>query len=129
MPRGSPQLELQGLPHFCQRPGFGVRSPISPRLPTPQSQIYLVDENFVQRMQAQMNVHQQQDKQMPNLQRQRRQSWTAWLAQCHVDRDQARYQAYQDGGITMTPLGRESRLSISHVSRLISKGKKGKWKT
>ena len=87
-----------------------------------QSQVYLGDENFVQRMQAQIQPHQRQDKQIPKLQRQRPQNWSAWLAQCDGDRDQALYLAYQQGGMTMTQLGRESGLSVTHVSRLIAKG-------
>jgi putative transposase len=91
-----------------------------------QSQVYLGDENFVRRMQAQMQPHQQQDKQIPKVQRQRTQNWSAWLARCQGDRDEALYLAYQQGGMTMTQLGREAGLSISHVSRLIAKGEKGK---
>jgi putative transposase len=92
-----------------------------------QSQMYLGDEAFVQRMQAQMQSHQQQDKQIPKQQRRRPQSWSAWLAQCHGDRDQALYQAYQQGGMTMTELGRECGLSVTHVSRLIARVEKGNW--
>ena len=62
----------------------------------------------------------------PKVQRQRKQNWPTWLARCHGDRDQALYQAYQQGGMTMTQLSRESGLSISHVSRLIAKAEKGK---
>lgn len=72
-------------------------------------------------MQAQMHAHQQHVKQIPKVQRQRPKNWLAWLADCHGDRDQALYLAYQQGGMTMTQLGRESGLSASHVSRLISK--------
>jgi putative transposase len=94
-----------------------------------QSQVYLGDENLVQRMQAQMQPHLQQDKQIPNVQRQRTQNWPAWLAMCNGDQGQALYQmpyqAYQQGGLTMTQLGRESGLSISHVGRLIAKGREG----
>jgi DNA-directed RNA polymerase specialized sigma subunit len=92
-----------------------------------QSQVYLGDENFVQRMQAQIQPHQQQDKQIPKVQRRHIQSWSAWLAECQGDRDQALYLAYQQGGMTMTQLAKESGLSISHVSRLIAKRERGKW--
>lgn len=34
---------------------------------------------------------------------------------------------YQLGGMSITQLGKEPRLSISHVSRLIAKVKKEKW--
>lgn len=94
-----------------------------------QGQVYLGDENFVQCMQAQMHAHQQHDKQIPKAQRRRRQSWQAWLEECQGDRDQALYQAYQQGGMTMTQLARDSGLSISHVSRLIAKGEREKWET
>lgn len=94
-----------------------------------QSQVYLGNENFVQRMQAQMQSRRQQDKQIPKVQRRYMQSWSAWLARCHNDRNQALYQAYQQGGMTMTQLARESGLSISHVSRLIAKREEEKWET
>ena len=50
-----------------------------------------------------------------------------WLTQCQGNIDQALYLAYQQGGLTMSQLGRESVLSVSHVSRLIAKGEKGTW--
>ena len=92
-----------------------------------KNQVYLGDENFVHRMQAQMQTHQQHDKQIPKTQRRSPQSWSAWLAQCQGDRDQALYLAYQQGGMTMSQLGTEAGLSVSHVSRLIAKGEKAKW--
>lgn len=84
-----------------------------------QSQVYLGDENFVQRMQTQLHAQLQHDKQIPKAQRWSPQSW---LAQCQGDRDQALYLAYRQGGMTMTQLGRESGLLVSHVSRLIATG-------
>ena len=94
-----------------------------------QGQVYLGYENFVQRMQAQMQAHQQHDKQIPKAQRRRRQSWEAWLKECQGDRDQALYLAYQQGGMTMPQLARDSGLSVSHVSRLIAKVEGEKWET
>ena len=91
-----------------------------------QSQVYLGDENFVQRMQAQMQPHQQPDKQLPKVQRQHAQNWSSWLAECQGDRDQALYQAYQQGGMTMMQLGREAGLWVRHVSRLIATSERRK---
>ncbi len=45
------------------------------------------------------------------------------------DRHQALYLAYQEGGVKVTQLGRETGLSASHGSRLISEAEKGKWET
>ncbi len=90
-----------------------------------QNEVYLGDENFVQRMQAQIHALHQHDKQIPKVPRRRTQSGSVWLAQCRGDRDQALYPAYQQGDMTMTPLGCESGLSDSRVGRQGREGEIG----
>jgi putative transposase len=83
-------------------------------------QIYLGDEAFVERMQAQGAPKVASPRNVPKAQRMRPLTWRECLTQCNDDRDAALLMAYRDGGITMTALAGQAGLSVSHVSRLIA---------
>ena len=87
---------------------------------TLRGQVFLGDEAFVQRMQALAPTASKAAKEIPKAQRLLARSWMEYLAQSGGDRDQALYAAYRDGGMTMTALSREARLSVAHVGRRIA---------
>jgi putative transposase len=95
-------------------------------------QVYLGDAPFAERMQAQLPGAQKLDKTIPKVQRLRALSWPQCLAQCDGDRARALFHAYRDAGLTMTQLAKDAGLSVTHVSRLISRTEaagEGKWET
>lgn len=86
-----------------------------------RQQIYLGDEDFVRRMQAMAAAPRMHDKDIPKPQR----LFTArplheWLAQ-GATREEGMYLAHTEGGVTMTSIANTLELSVSRVSRLISK--------
>ena len=89
-----------------------------------RSQVFLGDEAFAIAMRAKAAPLRQIDKEIPKAQRFRLGGWPTCLAHCGGDRDTARHLAYREGGMTMTELARQARLSVSHVSRLIAAQKK-----
>ena len=109
-----------------------------------RSQVYLGDESFVERMQAQVQPRRASSKAIPKAQRLRPLSWQDCLAQCDGDRARALHRAYREGGATMTALASLAGISVTHVSRLVAKveaevegepdagdtsGELGKWET
>ena len=101
-----------------------------------RGQIYLGDENFVHRMQAQAEPQRLAARPIPRTQRRPLVvfDWHEHLAKCDGDRAEALRQAHTIAGVTMTQLARHSGLSLSHVSRLIAKaesgvGKEERWET
>lgn len=86
-------------------------------------QVFLGDEAFVQRMQAQAEPQRLRAATIPKAQRKPPATWARILAACEGDRGTALTMAYRQAGMTMTALARETGLSVSHVSRLIAAGK------
>jgi len=84
-----------------------------------RQQIYLGDEQFVERMQALAAPKNRSDTDIPKPQRQEARTLTQWLDGCET-REEALYQAHTAGGMTMTALAKELGLSVSRVSRLIA---------
>jgi putative transposase len=91
-----------------------------------QGQVFLGDDNFVQRMRAQAEPQRVAHKNIPKAQRLRPRTWAQWLKHCRGERDTALYAAYREGGMTMTALAEQARLSVSHVSRLIAQQEHGR---
>ena len=90
-----------------------------------RQQIYLGDDAFVERMQALIESQRRAADEVPRVQRRA----AVTLAQCLADglsRDEALWRAYTEGATTMTVLARELGLSVSRVSRLISRAKAAK---
>ena len=92
-----------------------------------RQQIYLGDENFVERMQALAAPRNSTDEDIPKIQRRKVKTLTLWLASC-ATREEALYRAYTEGAMTMTAIARELELSISRVSRLIAQAEQAKGK-
>ncbi|MEO8166013.1 MAG: transposase [Betaproteobacteria bacterium] len=84
-----------------------------------RQQIYLGDEDFVERMQALAAPRNSTDEDIPKIQRRKVKTLTQWLASC-ATREEALYKAYTQGAMTMTAIARQLDLSISRVSRLIA---------
>jgi REP element-mobilizing transposase RayT len=85
-----------------------------------RQQIYLGDEAFVERMQAQAAGAAKASTEVPRRQRVRPQKLAGYLAASPDDRALALRRAYVEGGITMSRIARELGLSVSRVSRLIA---------
>lgn len=83
-----------------------------------QKQIYLGDENFVERMQALADPRNSTDRDIPRIQRSKARTLKQWMRACET-RDEAFYRAHTESGISMTQIANEIGLSISWVSRLI----------
>jgi putative transposase len=86
-----------------------------------RQQVYLGDEDFVQRMQQLATPERLATSEIPKRQRKLKQSWTSHLVDAGGNRDAALLTAYRDGGMTMTALAKEVGLSVAHVGRLIGK--------
>jgi hypothetical protein len=83
-----------------------------------RQQIYLGDEQFVERMQALADAPRRDSAEIPIRQRRK----PATLRDLLVDspsREQAIRRAYTEGAMTMTAIARELGLSVSRVSRLL----------
>jgi putative transposase len=87
-----------------------------------RGQIYLGDEVFEARMQAQALSPRNAEKEIPKTQRKQARGWKDCLEACAGDRNRALTLAYREHGMTMTWLAKQCGLSVSHVSRLIAKG-------
>ncbi len=100
-------------------PGFWTR--------TLSRQIFLGDEGFIERMQAQA-LPQQVSREVPASQRRRPpaaktapdKTWASALKASNGNRDQALASAYRDHGLTMTALAELAGVSVSRVSRVIA---------
>ena len=93
-----------------------------------RQQIYLGDEDFVERMQALARPHNSTDKAIPRDQRRKPRTLAQWLETCE-SREEALYQAHTQSAISMSAIARELRLSVSRVSRLIARAEGAKRKT
>ena len=92
-----------------------------------RQQIYLGDEAFVARMQAQGEPRNSTDADSPKIQRRKARNLTQWLGSCET-REEALYKAHTEGAITMSAIARELGLSVSRVSRLIARAEQAKSK-
>jgi putative transposase len=90
-----------------------------------RQQIYLGDEDFVERMQALAEPRNSTDLDIPKVQRQKVRTLAQWLASCET-REEALYQAHAAGAMSMTAIARELGLSVSRVSRLIAQVERAK---
>ena len=88
-------------------------------------QIYLGDEEFIQRLQAYVIVP--DDVDIPRVQRRPVVQPLQWYL-AHFDRDIAIVEAFLDGGCTQSAIARGTGLSVSRISRLI-KASEAKGKT
>jgi putative transposase len=84
-----------------------------------RQQIYLGDEQFVERMQALMAAPRMQDRDIPRPQRLPVKPLQEWLAQS-ASREEGLYRAHAQGGMSMTSIAAGLGLSVSRVSRLIA---------
>lgn len=85
-----------------------------------RQQIYLGDESFVARMQALAEPQRTRSPAVPRAQRAAPKSLPQWLAECD-DRGEALRRAFREGGLSMTAMAASLGLSVSRVSRLISR--------
>ncbi len=83
-------------------------------------QVYLGDEDFVQRMQAKAAPSQAHNKEVPKAQRSTPKTLAQWLRSC-TTREEAMRCAYMQSGLTMTAIANEVGLSVARVSQLIAK--------
>ena len=92
-----------------------------------RQQIYLGDEDFVERMQALVQPRNSIDPDIPKVQRRKARTLAQWLASCE-NREEALYRAHTQSALSMSAIARELGLSVSRVSRLIARveGAKGK---
>lgn len=85
-----------------------------------RSQIFLGDEAFVARMQAQCTPANRAAVDVPKAQRKSPLALKDCLRQSPGQPGHALRKAYREGGITMTAIANEMGLSVSRVSRLIA---------
>lgn len=90
-----------------------------------RGQVFLGDEDFVQRMQALAEPERKASRAIPKKQRHPPLTWQQCLLRCGGDRNRALATAYRQAGTTMTTLAGHTGLSVSHVSRLIALAEKG----
>lgn len=92
-----------------------------------RQQIYLGDEDFVERMQALAEPQSTADRDIPKAQRRKARSLAQWLGSSET-REEALYRAHTEGALSMSAIARELGLSVSRVSRLIARAEQAKGK-
>ena len=92
-----------------------------------RQQIYLGDEDFVDRMLALAQPPSSADRDIPKAQRRKGRSLAQWLSLCET-REEALYRAHTEGALSMSAIARELGLSVSRVSRLIARADQAKGK-
>lgn len=85
-----------------------------------RQQIYLGDEDFVERVQRAIEPQQARAKAIPRAQRSMPKTLQAWLAEC-ASRELALWHAYTDSGISMTAMASELGLTVGRISQLIKR--------
>ena len=85
-----------------------------------RQQVYLGDEDFVQRMLARASASNQRSADIPKPQRAQPRSLADWLAEIPA-RGAALRAAHIESGIPMSELARELNLSVGRISQLIKK--------
>ena len=93
-----------------------------------RQQIYLGDEDFIERMQKLADPKRRTAREIPKVQRRTSRSLAQWLGVCK-DREEALFRAYTESGLTMSAIATELGLSVSRVSRLIARTEEAKGKT
>lgn len=85
-----------------------------------RQQIFLGDDDFVERMQEKMAVARKVDKDIPKPQRlASHKPLQAWLDEA-TSREQGLFNAHTQAGLSMTQLANALGLSVSRISRLIA---------
>ena len=92
-----------------------------------RQQIFLGDEDFVNRMQTLATPKNSTDRDIPNVQRHKLRSLGQWLQSC-ATREEALYRAHTESGLSMSAMARELGLSVSRISRLIARVDQAKGK-
>jgi putative transposase len=92
-----------------------------------RQQIYLGDEDFVDRMQALASPQNSADRDIPRAQRSKARSLAQWLSSCPT-REEALYKAHTESALSMSAIARELGLSVSRISRLIARAEQAKGK-
>ncbi len=87
-------------------------------------QVYLGDDDFVQRMQAMAAPAQASSREVPKPQRSLPRTYAQWLRVCGT-REEAMRCAHQQSGLTMTAIAKETGLTVARVSQLIAKAEAG----
>jgi hypothetical protein len=91
-------------------------------------QIYLGDNDFVQRMLDAAEPAAAQSREVPKAQRPKKTmklSLAQWLAQ-GPSREEALRRAHTEGGLTMTAMAAELGLSMARVSQLVSRAERAR---
>lgn len=88
-----------------------------------RQQMYLGDERFVQRMQANAAAQRLADEEVPRSQRASPQPLSYWLATC-ATREQAVLRAHRDSGLSMAAIARELGISAARVSQLVTRAER-----
>ena len=83
-----------------------------------RQQIYLGDEDFVERMQSMAPAQRIGAGEVPKAQRHGPRTFSDWLADS-AGRDEAIFSACTRGGLTLTAVAKELGLSVSRVSRIV----------
>ncbi len=85
-----------------------------------RQQVYLGDEAFVQRMQAQAQAQRLSTREVPRTQRASPQPLAHWLAVC-ATREEALRRGHRDSGLTLTAMARELGITPARVSQLVAR--------
>ena len=85
-----------------------------------RQQIYLGDDAFVERMQARAEPASLSNDEILLAHRCKPRTLAHWLANCRT-RDEALRRAHLESGMSMSAIAIEMNLSVSRVSRLISR--------
>jgi hypothetical protein len=91
-------------------------------------QIYLGDNDFVQRMLDAAEPGSARSREVPKAQRPKKTmklGLTQWLAQ-GPSREEALRRAHTEGGLTMTAMAAELGLTVARVSQLVSRAERGR---
>ncbi|HEY4082289.1 MAG TPA: transposase [Burkholderiaceae bacterium] len=83
-----------------------------------KQQIYLGDEEFVERQQGAADKASLRSREVPKSQRARNMTLKQWMARSS-DRAEALWHAHTESGVTMTALAAELGISVARVSQLI----------
>jgi REP element-mobilizing transposase RayT len=85
-----------------------------------RQQIYLGDESFVQRMQAQLEPAKCQAREIPKAQRTAQARTVAQYLKAARGRDEGIARAHREGGHSLSMIASEVGLSVSRVSRIVA---------
>ncbi len=86
-------------------------------------QIFLGDDEFVQKMQDAATPPAKRSRATPKAQRSAPKTLARWLKRCE-SREEALYRAYTESGLTMTAMAAEMGLTVARVSQLIARAER-----